>query len=388
MTRAKCLAYVGSMCAGAIFVAGFSDSSPFAGAFEYARDSSGASILSEQPKTPGNTGGIAITHIPTPDSVKAIYMSSWVAATPSMREKLVRLIDETEINAVIIDVKDYTGKISFPMDNAEIKRIGSYEKRIPDIVEFIDSLHKKGVYVIGRVAVFQDPYYARLEPKFAVKRSDGALWKDRKGALWLDAGAIPVWEYAIVIAKESYRVGFDEINFDYIRFPSDGNMNDIVFPISGNRPKEEVVREMWQELGWAMKKAGIPSSADVFGMTTTAQDDMNIGQIFEDSLSSFDFSAPMVYPSHYPGDWNGIANPAAHPYEVIKYSIGAAVERAQRASSSQKQIRPWLQDFDLGADYGAKEVRAQIQALDELGVKSWMLWDPSNQYTRGALKGE
>ncbi|MCI0542189.1 putative glycoside hydrolase [bacterium] len=387
--KRKRLAYVASCFAGAAVLAGFSDFSIFPGTFEYAKAVAALPVLSviENIETDAQEAPI-ITHIPTPDSVKAVYMSSWVAGTVSIRDKLVGLIDETEINAVIIDVKDYTGKISFKPEDPYLVAVGSGENRIPDIRALIADLHEKDVYVIGRVAVFQDPYFAQIHPELTVKRGDGGTWKDRKGAVWLDTGSEVVWEYAVRIGEEAYNVGFDEINFDYVRFPSDGNMEDIFFPFSRNRDKREVVREMWKELGWEMKKAGIPSSVDIFGMTTTAQDDMNIGQFFEDSLLYFDFVAPMVYPSHYPDGFNGFANPAANPYAIIHYAIGEGVKRAEAASTSPKKIRAWLQDFDLGADYGAKEVRAQIQALNDLGLDSWMLWDPSNVYTRGALKSE
>jgi hypothetical protein len=334
-------------------------------------------------------------HLATPEPLKAIYMSSWVAATPSIREKLVKLIDDTEINAIVIDIKDATGMIAFAVEDPELQKVGSADRRIRDLREFLKLLHEKNIYVIGRVATFQDPYFVKLHPELAVKRaSDGGVWKDRKGLSWIDPGSEEAWKYILAIAKESYAAGFDEINFDYIRFPSDGNMKDIAYPWSGTRVKSDVLAGFFAYLSRELKPSGMVISADLFGMTTTAADDLGIGQVLEKALPNFDYIAPMIYPSHYPPGFNGYKNPAAVPYETISYALEGAVAKVAAASTtphfrkgtvSPNQIRPWLQDFDLGADYTAAMVRAQITATYDAGLTSWMLWDPSNKYTREAL---
>lgn len=331
-----------------------------------------------------------VTHIETPSQVKAIYMSSWVAGTPSFRNKLVKLIEETELNSVIIDIKDYTGKVSFEINKPPFSTVGSTENRIPDIREFIGMLHEKGIYVIGRISVFQDPHLIEIWPEEAVKKSSdtSVLWRDHKGIGWLDAGSTRVWEYVADLARESHAVGFDEINFDYIRFPSDGNMKDIYYPHSEDKVKSDVIRSFFEfinkEFSSGDKK--IVTSADLFGMTATNTDDLNIGQILEDGLNNFDFVAPMVYPSHFPNNWGGLPNPAEEPYEVIYRSMSKAVERAKALGVDEKKLRPWLQDFNLGAIYTEDLVRAQIQATYDVGLDSWMLWDPKNIYTRSALE--
>lgn len=333
---------------------------------------------------------IVVTHIETPESVKAVYMSSWVAGTKSIRNKIITLVEETEINAVVIDIKDYTGKISFTPKNGTLLAYGSSEKRISDIDELISELHSKNIYVIGRVAVFQDPHMTKTHPEYAVKTASNQnlIWKDDKGISWLDAGAKDVWEYSALIGEEAYARGFDEINYDYIRFPSDGNMKDIYFPYSEGKIKSEVMREYFEFLKMRFALQKIPISADLFGMVTTNRDDLGIGQLLEHGLANFNFVAPMVYPSHYPDGWNGFSNPAANPYDVIRLSMGPAVTRAEAMGLTKDSLRPWIQDFNLGATYTAEMVRAQITALDELGIDSWMLWDPSNTYTEGALKKE
>ena len=206
--------------------------------------------------------GPKVTHIKTPDPLKAIYMSSWAAGHHKFRAHLFDLVDTTEINAVMIDVKDYSGKISFEMSDPEIVATGAIERRIPDIKELIAKLHEKGVYVIARISVFQDSYLINVHPDWAVKTESGEIWQDYKGVKWLDAGAKPVWDYVVKIGKESYAVGFDELNFDYIRYPSDGNLKDIAYTWSEGRPRTEVIRTFFAYLHDQFKGTGIPISAD------------------------------------------------------------------------------------------------------------------------------
>ena len=338
------------------------------------------------------------SYVTTPEPLKSIYMTSWVASNGKLRSGLVDLIDTTEINAVVIDIKDYSGKLVFSLaDNPELRAFGSEEIRVPDMRDFIESLHKKGIYVIGRVAVFQDAYFVKHRPDLAVKNSAGTeVWKDRKGISWIDVGAKEYWDYIIQVSLASRKIGFDEINFDYIRFPSDGNMKDISFPMSSTTPKHIALREFFRYLDTHLEGSGLTTSADLFGMTTTAQDDMGIGQLLEDALPYFDYIMPMVYPSHYPATFMGYSNPSKYPYEVIQYTMKSAVDRAELLASTTGQsqieyknkLRPWLQDFDLGADYGPAEVRAQIKATNDVGLTSWALWSASNKYTRGALNAE
>ncbi|MEA1929477.1 MAG: putative glycoside hydrolase [Patescibacteria group bacterium] len=357
-------------------------------------------------------------HVATPEAVKTIYMTQCVAGTPSFRADLVELIEETELNSVVIDIKDYTGGIAFSTEHPALVDYVSDHCGANDMEDFVAMLHNKGIYVIGRITVFQDPLYAAAHPELAVKRaSDGGVWKDKKKLSFIDVGARPFWDYIIALAQESYALGFDELNFDYVRFPSDGNMKDIAFPHSGNQGKAVVLEKFFTYLhGELRPDSGVAApdqvpvlSADLFGMTTTNTDDLNIGQVLERALPYFDYIAPMVYPSHYPAGFNGWSNPNDHVYEVIKLSMDSAVRRTisatttvlanthQRIGTSTPpiyrkpvydphKIRPWLQDFDYGGNYGPEEVRAQIQATYDSGLNSWMLWAPSNRYTKEALQ--
>ena len=325
-------------------------------------------------------------HIKTPETVRGIYMTSWVASTRDWRAGLVKMIEETELNSIVIDVKDYTGKIAFEVSDPEIKKYNSDEKRIDDIKEFINSLHEKNIYVIARIAVFQDPYMVKIKPEWAIQTKTGAIWKDKKGLTWIDPCAKEYWDYIINVSRETEKVGFDELNFDYIRFASDGDMNNIVYSFcEPNIAKADALESFFKYLSENLKDLEVPISADLFGMVTTSFNDMNIGQVLEKSAPYFDYICPMVYPSHYPATYNGFKNPALYPYEVIKLAMDTASQRLITATSTPNKLRPWLQDFDLGADYTAEMVRLEKQAVYDSGLNSWLLWDSSNIYTKEAL---
>ncbi|MFA6251551.1 MAG: putative glycoside hydrolase [Candidatus Paceibacterota bacterium] len=333
---------------------------------------------------------IPVTHIATPEHVRALYMSGWVAGSEDFRNSLVKIVDQTELNAVVIDIKDSTGRISFATDNLEIQEMGSSENRIKNIRALTSLLHSKNIYIIGRVSVFQDPYLTKLKPAWAIKRlSDGGVWKDRKGLSFLDPTNKNVHDYILDISLYSYSVGFDEINFDYIRYPSDGNMKDINYNLATGETRSDNMEKFFKYLRTEIKKVdNIPISADLFGLTTEAKDDMGIGQVWEKTIPYFDFVCPMVYPSHYPPGHAGYKNPALYPYEVINRALASAVVKTKAINQDPKKIRPWLQDFDLGATYTKELVRAQMKATYDNGLNSWMLWDPSNKYTPSALEVE
>ena len=347
-----------------------------------------------------------VKHQVTPEVVKGIYMTACVAGTPSFRAKLLKLTNETEINSIIIDVKDYTGTISFKTENPEFVNNAGGGCRSADLAEFIETLHDNNIYVVARITAFQDPYLAKINPDWAVKKnSDKTVnWKDGKGISYIDAGNKEMWKYLVDLGMESYAVGFDEINYDYIRFPSDGDMKDIYFPWSNDilianvaraaigtttpavkSGKSIILRNFFEYLHQNFEPAGIPISADLFGMTATNYDDLNIGQVLEDAAPNFDFIAPMVYPSHYPTGFNGYKNVNDHPYDIVNYSMNIAAKRLVAIGESPLKLRPWLQDNDYPVPYTPDMVRAQIQATYDAGLTSWMLWDAGNTYTQSAL---
>ncbi|MCX6712116.1 MAG: hypothetical protein NT041_00300, partial [Candidatus Vogelbacteria bacterium] len=189
-------------------------------------------------------------------------------------------------------------------------------------------------------------------------------------------------------AKEAYVVGYDELNFDYIRFPSDGEISKMRFPYydSSKKTKSEVIEEFFSYLHGQIQDIGVPTSADLFGMTTTNTDDLGIGQILEKATPYFDYICPMAYPSSYPAGWHGFKKPASAPYQIVKLSMDGAVKRLNAQGLPAEKIRPWLQDFNLGATYTASMIKAEIKAVNDAGLDSWMMWDASNQYTISAYR--
>jgi len=372
-----------------------------------------------------------IQHVPLPEPLKAVYMTSCVAGTHDFRDRVVALIDETEVNAVVIDIKDYSGTISFPPLSEELKPAWAAAKcGAGDMKDFVARLHENDIYVIARLTVFQDPHYTTLHPELAVKKADGVtVWKDYKGLSFIDVGATSYWDYVVSLTKDAYNIGFDEINFDYVRYPSDGPMKDIAFTLSDTFPGDDDMQAnlesffkylntklddetLYQDFRHENtgRLATTPwTSVDLFGMTTTNHDDLSIGQIIERAAPYFDFIAPMVYPSHYPKSFLGLGNPNDYPYKVVNYAMASGVERMTATTTTVQgfnherigtstpvvyskpvwtadKLRTWIQDFDYGGDYDAADVRAQMQASVDAGVDSWMIWAPSNVYTRGALK--
>lgn len=350
-----------------------------------------------------------VTHIPTPTPVKAIYVSSWVAATPSIMNRIMNLIDSTEINAVVLDIKDATGRISFLTNDPILKATGSPENRIKNINEFINTLHAKNIYVIGRISTFQDPYLTKVRPELALKKkSDGAVWKDRKGLAFLDPANREVWDYNAALAHASYEAGFDEINFDYIRYPSDGDIKDIDYQLTVKEDgslttRAETIEAFMKFINQEIrsKHPEAKTSADLFGLVTTETTDMGIGQVLEKALPHFDYIGPMIYPSHYaPGSY-GIPTPATEPYKVIMRALDGAKKKIDAIDADMtipeeirdhvqySQIRPWIQDFSIGGvTYTAEIVQAQMKAVYDSGLDSWMMWDPSNKYTTAAYVKE
>lgn len=356
-----------------------------------------------------------------PEIIKAIYLTGWSAGNSAKIKYLIDLAKTTEINAVVIDIKDYSGYIAYDSKVPEVEKYNAKEIRIPLINRLIKQLHDEGIYVIARITVFQDPRLSLARPDLTVKsKKTGGPWLDNKKLSWIDPAAKEGWNYNIAIAKEAASRGFDELNFDYIRFPSDGDLSDMNFTFWDKKTSKSLVmgnffKTLRQEL------AGIKISADLFGLATVNQDDLGIGQVIERAYEYFDYVAPMVYPSHYASGFLGYKNPALYPYEVVKYSLDSAIKRLlnygkpQTATSTasstivsstantsssisqltvgnpliKAKLRPWLQDFDLGADYTASMVKKEIQAVtDSLGdnFSGWMLWNPSNVYTKGALE--
>ena len=310
--------------------------------------------------------------------VMGVYSTSWIAGSSHM-ENIIQFIKETPINAIVIDIKDDTGAISFPSDVPLAKEIGAGEHRIANLRELVARLKQAGIYTIARVVVFKDPLLAKKRPEIAVKDVNGGLWHDRKGMTWVDPNNRTVWQYNLDIAKEAVALGFSEVQFDYVRFLSDGLIKNCVYPYSNGAPKEDVIRDFLATAKRELNAMGVPISADIFGLVLSVPDDLNIGQKLEKIAPAVDYISPMVYPSHYPQGTFGFSDPDVHPYEVVSHAMQDGIQRLKKINAQDK-LRPWLQDFNLGHRYGRQQLEAQIRALEENGVHNWLFWNPSNKY--------
>ncbi|MGH7553957.1 MAG: putative glycoside hydrolase [Longimicrobiales bacterium] len=324
--------------------------------------------------------------VPKPAAIRGLYLNAWAAGSPRKLDKLLGIANRTEINAFVIDVKE-GGEISYRSAVPLAAEIGADQQYIRNIQGVLAKLKANGIYPIARIVVFKDKTLARAKPAWAIQKADGSLWQDHHGDVWVDSFNKHVWDYNIAIAREAVALGFSEVQWDYVRFPDvpRSYMRTAVWPAQQGRTKEDAIREFLNYSRSQLSDLGVPVTADVFGLTVSAHDDMGIGQLWEKMADATDVLLPMVYPSHFARGSYGIAYPNAEPYNTIRTSMAHALKRMQGVSSAAS-IRPWLQDFTLGAPrYGAEHVRAQIAAVYDAGLEEWILWNPGSNYTVGAL---
>ena len=340
-----------------------------------------------------------------PFYTRGFYLSSWTTATSNQLAKVVALAQQNQINSLVIDLKDSLGKIAYDSQVPLVKELQTSEDRMKNLSSILGDLHQKGFYLIARIPVFEDKELANKKPEWAIKdRRTGEIWQDNKGLSWVDPSSVGVWDYNLDLAQEAFALGFDEINFDYVRFPSDGSISNLVYPIWDQKvDKSETIRQFFAYQKERLAKYG-PRSVDLFGMSlwfAGENNDMNIGQRLINALPYFDYICPMVYPSHYPANFDGFANPANYPYEVIFNNFKKtqlffdqqrqAQEQAQQQAQASGQklappaanarIRPWLQAFNLGATYDLNMIKQEIKATQDGGGFGWLLWNAANNYS-------
>jgi len=317
--------------------------------------------------------------------VKGIYMTSYAAASPEKLNDMIGLADRTEINAFVIDVKDDIGLVAFDADVALAKELDLIDARI-DVDALIAKLREHDITPIARVVCFKDNTLATKRNDLAVMRDGGSIWKDFKDLSFTNPYNHEVWEYLVQVAEEAARHGFREIQFDYVRFPSDGKISEAVYP-GEYCSKEDAIAGFLAFARERLEKLGVWVSADVFGITVnpgSAKDSATLGQNVEKISENVDIICPMVYPSHYSKGFYGVASPNEQPYEIV---TGAMKDTKDRLAGTGAMGRPWLQDFSLGGvTYGVAEVKYQIKAAEEQGFSEWILWDPSLNYVEGALR--
>lgn len=317
-----------------------------------------------------------------PVAARGIYLTGHTVGEAQWFAALLELVERTELNAMVIDVKDCTGKLTYESSLAHVNQVSASSKRIRDLPAVAAELRRRGIYSIARLVAFQDPVLSHARPDLAVNHVAGGVWREPSGLSWTDPHSREVWDYLLDIAREVAKAGFDEIQFDYVRFPSDGNLKACVYPHADGKTRSEVISSFLGYCRRHLEPMGVYVSADIYGLVPTAADDMGIGQYYEDIIANVDYVCPMVYPSHYALRSYGLPDPDAAPYETV---MGTLRDAARRHGDSTAIVRPWLQDFTLGHRYGLDEVRAQIQAVYDSGLEEWILWNAANRYTEGAL---
>lgn len=336
--------------------------------------------------------------------VKGVYLTGWVAGSSDRLDKLIGLIKNTELNTVVLDIKDDDGVVGYETNVEAVKAVGAFKKKY-DVEAVIRKLKENDVYIIGRLVCFRDPALALKRPDLAVKRPDGSLWRENGKIPWTNAYNEETWRYNIDIAKEAIEKGFDEIQFDYVRFPTPIRKADIKY--DSTLPKTDAINGFLKLAATELTdKLDVKVSADVFGIICESPADTeDIGQNLEAIGMDIAYISPMVYPSHYANAaQNGVGQhvngilfkaPDLEPYNVVYNSLIKAKDRISQIEGYKAKVRPYLQDFTASwlykgyfQKYGAEQVKAQIKATYDAGYEEWILWNPDNIYSSGALIAE
>jgi hypothetical protein len=314
--------------------------------------------------------------------VRALYVNRFAAQSTKKMKRLIAIADSTEINALVIDLKDEFG-LNYHPSNPEFAKNAGNAGVIRNLPALLDTLRAHKILPIARLVVFKDSVTARVHPEWTIRRKDGSIWRDKKGLAWVNPYHHELWDYNIGVAEELAKMGFGEIQFDYIRFPEPyPSLPPQVFPDSKGVAKPEVLASYLKEATSRLDKLGTRSTADIFGLVTTVGGPLEVGQWWEKISPNVDVVLPMVYPSHYPHGDLGLKIPNAEPYKVINISLTRARQRDQKLGITKPEhVRPWLQAFTLGKPpYGPAEIEAQKKGAYDAGYDGWVLWSPGSKY--------
>ena len=332
----------------------------------------------------------ATGHHPTPPALdslikgtlpaRGLYVFRFAANTRRLKH-LIGIADSTEVNALIIDVKDEFG-LNYDSSDPMVKKNAGTQVKAHNLRALVDTIRAHGILPVARIVVFKDSVTARNNPEHTIRKADGTAWHDKKGQTWVNPYANAIWEYNFRVAEEAIRMGFGEIQFDYIRFPEPyKSLPKQVFPGQNGRTKPQVLAEFLSAARARYAKAGVRTTADVFGLVTTVNGALEIGQAWEPLAKSVDVMLPMVYPSHYPRGSFNIERPNAQPYDIIHVAISRARERDAKLGITGEHVRPWLQAFSIGAPkYGAHQIEEQKRAVYDAGYDGWVMWEPGSRY--------
>ncbi|MFI5361740.1 MAG: putative glycoside hydrolase [Elusimicrobiota bacterium] len=317
-------------------------------------------------------------------TLRGVHFTGWAAGSPKARRRFVGEMKAAGFNAVVIALKDSDGR-EFVRDVPFAVKTGAFLNAIPDLPGAVRDFKEAGIYTIARIAAFKDDHLAHARPDLAVHFPDGRVWTDDRGMTWADPYRHEVWEYVIDVASRAAAAGFDEIQFDYIRFPSDGKTRQCRYSRKDHSTatSSAALGEFLALASSRLRPLGVKISIATFGLTTSVDNGMGIGQTLESMASVMDYVSPMLYPSHYRKGVYGLSNPNRYPYATVHNAISDALSRL---GGSPSRLRPYLQDFSMGVRYTPELVRSQIRAAEELGVSGWILWNPGNHYDWSAAQ--
>jgi hypothetical protein len=333
------------------------------------------------------TGGVRLAATVEPDTgaptvVRALYVNRWASQSKRRMTKLVAVADSTEINALVIDMKDEFG-LNYKTSNPAFEKNAGLSAKLGNVKALLDTLKAHRILPIARIVVFKDSVTARARPEWTIRRTDGSIWRDHKGLAWVNPYHRELWDYNIGVAEELVKLGFGEIQFDYIRFPEPyKSLPQQVFSGSGNVSKPDAIAAFLKEAKARLNTLGVRSTADIFGLVTTVPGPLEVAQHWERVSPVADVLLPMVYPSHYPRGSFGIPVPNAEPYKTVSIAISRARERDKKLGvTTPEHVRPWLQAFTLGKpEYGAAQIEAQKKAVYDSGYDGWVMWNPGSNY--------
>ncbi|MBF0317870.1 MAG: GTP-binding protein [Nitrospirae bacterium] len=324
----------------------------------------------------------------TPFAPRALYLSFYGIGDRKIRNSALDLIAQTELNALVIDVKGDRGMINYKSSIALASEIGAQKIiTVRDARELIKTLKDKGIYLIARIVVFKDNLLAEARPGLAIKRKSGDMWRDREKLAWVEPFNKEVWEYNIKIAEEAAQIGFDEIQFDYMRFP---DVKGLAFSMPNTQENRvNAISGFLKEARKRLEPYNVFISGDIFGYVCWNLDDTQIGQTIDSAVINLDYVSPMLYPSGFQFGIPEYRNPVANSNKIVYLSLKRAQERA---NVPPNRFRPWLQAFkDYAFDrrhFTANEIKEQVNAAEQFGSHGWMLWNPRNSYTNAGLKSK
>ncbi len=319
---------------------------------------------------------------------RAVYLNADSIATPGKLQLLLDLVDRTELSAVVIDVKaDNSGMVLYDSKLPLVQSLGVTNQLIPDLSGLMSTLAAKKIYAIARLPVFWDQALTGAKPEWALKskKAPGQPWLDHSGRRWANPYIAEVWDYNIAIAKEVAERGFDEVQFDFAQFPSDGDLNDIDYgPAQADKKRVDAISQFLDKAYKELSPMGVYVSCNVLGGSLLEKDDMGVGQMLEIIAAHTDYVSPTIYPAYFSNGTLGFPKPIEHPGEIVAHTLRGGIPRI---AASAAKFRPWLQDFSARVKYDVPQVRAEIDAAEQNGAIGWMLWNFGNVYTAGALKG-